>query len=134
VVMKSIRLRPLTSLAVAGAVLLGGAGAAHAGTSYSNFSTTVAKTNGSGYTSYQTQAKNGAAADLETGTVGGNYEVDARVNGTQGNGTWSRNIGDSYRVSLVGNPNHATESVRIQFSNDLTTPVAVQVTGRWRSN
>lgn len=132
--MRSIKMRPLTTLLVAGAVLVGGAGAAYAGTVNSNFSTTVAKANGSGYTSYQTQAKNGAAGDLWTGTVGGDYKVDARLNGTRGNGTWDKNLGDSYYVSLVGNPNYKGDSVRIQFSNDLTTPVAVQVTGTWRSN
>lgn len=120
---------------IAGAVLATGAGLAVAGTSYSNFSTTVGKFNGNGYTGNQTKSGSGTVANVTTSSVGGSYVVDARVQRSNGSdsGAWSRNLSDGSSRSLTnGIPSGA--STRVQFSNDILTRVDVQVSGRWRSN
>lgn len=109
--------------------LLASAGIVEAGTSYSGYSTTVGKFNGSGYTGYQTKSTSGKYGNLSSGTVGGNYVVDARMS----SGSWVRNVTDNDYRSL---PNSVASgnSARVQFSNDFDTPVNVQVSGSWRSN
>ena len=59
--------------------------------------------------------------------------VDARMQASSGTGSWVRNVTDNGSYSL---PNAVSKgnSARVQFSNDLDTPVNVQVTGTWRSN
>jgi hypothetical protein len=52
---------------------------------------------------------------------------------SSGSGDWVRNLGDSRNVYLYNKFGKGTK-VRTQFSNDLTTPVSVQVTGNWASN
>ena len=49
---------------------------------------------------------------------------------------WVRDIDDNTYYSIPTNKNDikSGDSVRLQFSNDLTTPVAVQVSGKWKSN
>ncbi|RFA32138.1 hypothetical protein CAI16_18980 [Virgibacillus dokdonensis] len=113
--------------------LLAIGGTAQAGTSYSSYNTTVGKFNGNGYTGYQTKSSSGTYGDLRSNTVGGNYVVDARMQASSGTGSWVRNVTDNDTRSL---PNSVARgsSARVQFSNDLTTPVNVQVTGSWRSN
>lgn len=109
-------------------------GAAQAGTTYSSYSTTVGSYNGSGYTSYQTKATSGAYGNLSSSVVGGSYTVDARMTSPSGGtGSWVQSVGDNDSRSL---PNSIAKgsSARVQFSNDLTTPVNVQVSGSWRSN
>mgnify|MGYP004453715603 CR=1 FL=1 len=108
---------------------------AFAGTTYSYYNTTVGKFNGSGYSGYQTKVTSGANGLLKSSTVGGNYTVDARMSSTAGNGAWLRNVDDgtvAYLDSPVSQVNGC--SVRCQFSNDITTPVDVQVTGYWKCN
>lgn len=124
--------RTLATVGVVVALGLAGAGVAQAGTTNVAYSTTVGASNGSGYTAYQTQSTTGAAAQLHSTTVGGKYVVDARVQGPQ-NGAWARNVTDN-DSRLLSNLNASGKSVRIQFSNNLNTPVAVQVSGTWRSN
>lgn len=109
--------------------------AAVAGTSYSNYNTTVGRLNGNGYTGYQAKNKAGANGYIKSTNVGGNYVVDARMNSSSGNGSWVRDLDDCENRSLPGNAKMKKGcSVRTQFSNDLNTPVAVQVTGSWKSN
>lgn len=113
--------------------LLATAGVAQAGTSYSYYSTTVGKYNGSGYTNYQTKATSGAYGHLDSRSVGGSYTVDARMQASYGTGDWVRSVTDNDFRYLPNNvPNGY--SARVQFSNDWNTPVDVQVTGYWRSN
>ena len=79
----------------------------------------------------------GANGDLSSSSVGGNYKVDARMqDATSGvNGSWTRNVDDSTDYVLYGNASHAkSDSMRVQFSTDITTLVSVQVTGNWKSN
>lgn len=108
---------------------------AYAGTSYSKYNTTVGKFNGSGYSGYQTKSISGANGYISSSTVGGSYVVDARMNSSSGNGSWLRNVNDGTKAELPGNSNQKKgSSVRVKFSNDITTPVNVQVVGSWKSN
>lgn len=124
--------KSMATAAVAGLVVLSGASAAYAGTTHKAYNTTVGCCNGSGYTGYQTQSTTGASAALHSWTVGGSYKVDARIEGPI-DGSWDTEISDSENRWL-DNSNLSGKSVRVQFSNDWTTTVAVQVTGEWRSN
>ena len=118
--------------AVAGAMLLGGAGAALAGTTEASYSTTVGRFNGNGYTAYQTKAGSGTAAKLWVESIGADYGVDAWLNSPSGGPIgWSR-MGDRTYADLYNNV-PAGKPARVQFSNDALTPVAVQVSGVWRS-
>ncbi|MGP7819743.1 hypothetical protein ACTXGU_21795 [Niallia sp. 01092] len=109
------------------------AGAAQASYSYSSYDTTVGKFNGSGYTSYQKKSSSGQYGSLDSRTVGGAYTVDARMTASTGTGSWVRSVGDNDFRSLP-NSISAGYDTRVQFSNDLDTPVNVQVTGYWKSN
>lgn len=108
-------------------------GAVQAGTSYSSYDTTVASFNGSGYTGYQTKTNAGTYGNLNSSNVGGSYTVDARMQASSGTGAWARSVTDSDSRNLSNSVPKGT-SARVQFSNDVTTPVNVQVTGSWRSN
>jgi len=112
-----------------------GTSMAYAGTTYKSFSTTVGRVNGTGYTAYQKKAKTGADADLKTTSTGG-YELDVRMIDENGCvGAWRKNI---YQKDTYTVPGHQLQfagyDARLQFSNDLTTLVNVQVEGTWRSN
>lgn len=124
--------KSIATAVVAGVVVMSGAGAAYAGTTFSNYNTTVGCCNGSGWTGYQTQSTTGASSSLHSYSVGADYVVDARIDGPV-DGAWDRDITDSDNRWLDNN-NTSGKSVRVQFSNDLSTSVAVQVTGQWRSN
>lgn len=118
-------------------LLLAASVTAHAGTTFENYSTTVGAFNGSGYTDTQIKATNGAAADLNSGSVGGNYVVDVRqqLENGSGSGSWTRNVDDATNYLVDGTTSQTSGSkVRLQFSNDWNTPVSVQVSGKWRSN
>ncbi|MEW5323794.1 hypothetical protein V2J23_17245 [Geobacillus thermoleovorans] len=108
-------------------------GAVQAGSSWSNYNTTVGKFNGSGYTGYQTKASSGTYGELNSSVVGGSYTVDARMRASSGTGSWVRSVTDNdYRTLPNSVPSGL--SARVEFSNDITTPVDVQVSGTWRSN
>ncbi len=109
------------------------AGFAEAGTTYTSYNTTVGKFNGSGYTGYQTKASSGTYGNLRSTSVGGKYTVDARMQASSGTGSWVRSV-NSNQVRNLPNSVARGSKARVQFSNDLTTPVNVQVTGSWRSN
>lgn len=108
-----------------------------AGTYYTAYNTTVARVNGSGYTGYQTKANSGENGYLKSTLVGGKYTVDARMQDSTSrvHGPWVRKVTDNKEYVLYSNANHKKgNDMRVQFSNDLTTLVSVQVTGSWRSN
>lgn len=113
--------------------LLALGGAVQASTTYSSYDTTVGKFNGSGYTGYQTKTTSGAYGNLKSSSVGGSYTVDARMQASSGTGSWVRSVTDNDTRNLPNSVPSGT-SARVQFSNDITTPVDVQVTGSWRSN
>ncbi|MBC6308863.1 hypothetical protein HCJ66_04755 [Listeria sp. FSL L7-1582] len=107
-------------------------GFVNAGTTKVNYSTTVGKLNGSGYTGYQAKTTAGTKADLYSLKTG-NYNVDVRTTSSGSNGTWSRDVNNATTRQLSNSHNKGT-NVRLQFSNDITTTVNVQASGSWRSN
>ena len=121
---------------VTGAVLMLFGGAVSAGTSMVDYSTTVGRFNGSGYTSYQTKTYSSDKGFLYSNAVGGSYTVDARMVSISGDkAKWVRDVDDNSYYSLPKHTNmNSGKSVRVEFSNDLTTPVRVQVEGQWKSN
>lgn len=125
----------IKTLAMASATVMLLGTAAYAGTSYSGYNTTVGRLNGNGYTDYQKKDISGANGYIASSVVGGAYLVDARMNSGSGNGSWLRDVTDGTSAELPGNAKQkAGCSVRLQFSNDVTTPVNVQVSGEWKSN
>lgn len=109
-----------------------------AGNSFTSYNTTVGRLNGSGYSGTQTKETSGANGRIKSTSVGGNYTVDVRMQKSDGtaNGAWYRALNDNMDTgyTIAGNTNQMHgNSVRLQFSNDLTTPVNVQVIGEWCS-
>lgn len=128
--MKALKGIVATSIAV---MTLGTA--AYAGTSYESYNTTVGKFNGNGYTDYQKKSTAGIDGYIKSTKVGGSYVVDVRMNSSAGNGSWARGLDDNDERSLPGNSKmKKNDNIRVQFSNDWNTPVAVQVAGTWKSN
>lgn len=73
-----------------------------AGTSYVDFSTTVGKFNGSGYTAYQKKEYSGASGYV-TGFYSGGYNSDIRMIDEDGNkGSWARDYGVTNQSGGVG--------------------------------
>lgn len=108
---------------------------AWAGTSYSTYSTTVGRFNGSGYTAYQTKSIAGANGYIKSTKVGGDYVVDVRMVSPSGNGSWLRDVDDTTSAYVPGKSSQLDGcQVRLEFSNDITTPVNTQVEGSWKSN
>src|SRR5699024_11111999 len=106
-----------------------------AGTSYENYSTSVGKLNGNGYTSYLKKSTTGAAGTLKSSSVGGSHVVGARMQAQSGGGTgaWARAVTDGETMRLKNSVGKAGNA-RVQFSTNWNTRVDVQVTGSWRSN
>ncbi|MCI9188157.1 MAG: hypothetical protein HFH84_00740 [Lachnospiraceae bacterium] len=111
---------------------------AMAGNTYTSYDTTVGRFNGNGYSGTQTKETSGANGRIKSTSVGGGYSVDVRMQKSNGSasGGWYRNLKSStdtdYSVDGHVDQKHG-DSVRLQFSNDLTTSVDVQVTGTWIS-
>lgn len=133
---KSISKRVKSALAalMVAATLLTGAGVAHAGNSFTGYSTSVGAFNGSGYTGGQTKATTNRAGALRSVAVGGRYTVDARMQRTNGDnsGPWVRKV-NSGQTRGLPNKLPAQSRARVHFSNNWSTPVRVQVEGSWRS-
>ena len=91
--MKNNMFRKVTATVLGIGILSMGA-TALAGTTYSSYNTTVGAFNGSGYTGYQTKATAGTNGNLNSTSVGGGYEVDARMqDATSGvHGPWARDV------------------------------------------
>lgn len=124
----------LKTVAVLLAVLLMSCGAVYAGTSYSVYNLIVTRFNGNGYSYYQVKASTGETGWLNSEFVGADYVVDARMEG-QYDAPWTCDVTDNDARSLPGYYKQTSGmSVRAHFSNDWTTPVAVQVIGTWKSN
>lgn len=122
---------------VTSAVLLLFGSSVYAGTTMKDYSTTVGRFNGSGYTSYQTKTYTNEKGKLYSNSVGGNYTVDVRMCSSTGKkASWVRDVDDNTTYAIPTNKDSikAGNSVRLEFSNDLTTPVRVQVEGKWMSN
>lgn len=123
------------SVVVAGAILLVFGSCAFAGTTMEKYSTTVGRFNGSGFTEYQTKAFSGEDGYLYSNAVGGNYVVDVRmISSKKEKGSWVRDVDDNRSYYLPAKTLRSGRNVRLEFSNDITTPVRVQVAGKWKSN
>nr|WP_259547128.1 hypothetical protein [Heyndrickxia oleronia] len=116
-------------------------GLAQASTTYQNYSLTVGAFNGSAYTSYQKltgYATVEETINFHSDSVGGDYTVDVRGQRNSGkdpNTKWIRNVGDNESHTITtGVLAESSSSYRLQFSNDLTTPVKVAVKGKFRTN
>lgn len=110
---------------------------AEAGTRYESYSTTVTKFNGNGYTETQTKVVTDKSGSLSSSSVGGKYKVDAcmalpRHATCVIGASWIR-VDDGTQASLK-NWVVQGNTPRVRFSNDLRTPVNVQVSGSWKSN
>lgn len=115
------------------ALIIMGSVSAYAGTYMEEFSTTVPRFNGSGYTKYQEKVISSMDADVEIDYVGGDYVVDARLDSADRKSSWIRDIDDDMYF-YIPNTIQAGKNCRVEFSNDWDTPVKVQVEGEWRSN
>lgn len=124
----------ITAVLAAG-IIFGGGAIANAGNSWQGYDTIVGRLNGSGFTSTQTKAASDRRSNVDVRTVGGSYAVDFRAQRSDGarSSSWVRNVRGGWSGG-VNNTVKRGEAIRIQFSNKLSTPVDVRVTGRWRSN
>lgn len=80
----------------------------------------------------------GSSAYLYSATVGGGYEVDCRQRDLSNNvsGAWTRDISSVNNAAYLEGVSRmfAGHEVCLQLSNNLTTPVRVEVNGSWDSN
>lgn len=114
-------------------VLLGST--AYAGTAKELYITIVGRFNGCGYSYNQTKAVGGKDGYIYSNTVGGKYKVDVRMESSSASGEWLRNVTDGTQKAVDAHSKHTKGSqVRLKFSNDITTPVNVEVDGDWKSN
>ena len=98
-----------------------------ADTTFSSYNLTAPGFWGNAFTSNQRKVFTDNDAQIRSGTVGGNYQVDAVLTG------WNINLplGGTVRVNdgtwaNLWNAVHSGNYVRIKFTNDWNTPVAVQ--------
>lgn len=120
---------------LAAAVLLVGS-VCYAG-SWKAYDTTVGAWNGQGFTGSSTAEEiEDHQAWLDSFTVGGDYTVDARLQGYYNGsyrapGKWIQDVTDNKWYYYGYSLGFDFKKGRFQFSNDLTTPVKVQVTGEF---
>jgi hypothetical protein len=90
--------------------------------------------NGSSYTDYQTKQYSGGKVILNMDEVESSYTVDVRVQHYNGSGTgWVQSVTDNETIQW-SSPYTSGNKERLQFSNDLTTPVQVTINGDWTNN
>ena len=129
-------MKKLSKVLLAGAVsvMLFGT-SAFAGIDFEPYNLTVARINGAGYTEYQKKNTTGTDGYIISEMVGADYVVDARMNSPRGSGYWTRNVTDNETRKLDATSAHTKGiKIRVEFSNDWNTPVAVQVRGQFMSN
>lgn len=132
---KSMKLK--VGVAVLSLTMMASTMSVFAASSFSNFSFSLPGFNGSKYTSYQTQVTTGATGEVENYTSGAKANVDARMIDKDGDaGAWTRNLnqGSSSYVLEGKSTLKAGDQVRAQFSSDISTTVAVDISGKWKSN
>lgn len=109
--------------------------AAYAGTVYKYYGVVVGKFNGIGYSMEQTKKTTGAKGRIDSQSVGGDYVVDVRMQNDAGHGAWVRDLDENMILNIpVVDALAAGTKVKLKFSNDWNTPVAVSVSGYWKSN
>ncbi|EHJ02187.1 hypothetical protein CDLVIII_5719 [Clostridium sp. DL-VIII] len=104
--------------------------------SYGSYNTTVGKIAGYGYSGYLQQITTGASPSVDSTYVGGDYLVSVRAQDDNGNtGSWTSDLGDDTCCYLsVSNKFLKDDNVRLQFKNNLSTTVNVQVSGTWATH
>ena len=121
------------AVAMASVMLFGGS--ALAGIDFEDYNLVVGKFNGCAYTDYQKKNTSGTDGYIISLNVGSDYVVDARMEGSVGNGSWARDVDDNQTRRLPANSKMVKGSkVRVKFSNDWDTPVGVHVMGQFMSN
>ena len=132
---KSLRMR--IGVAALAITMMSCTMSAFAATDFSGFSFSLPGFNGSKYTAYQKKTTTGATGEVEDYKSGAKANVDARMIDKDGDaGPWTRNLnqGASSYVLEGKSTLKENEDVRAQFSSDITTTVAVDISGKWRSN
>lgn len=121
--------------ALAAVIAVGAPLAASAGTAYTNYSVTIGKLGGNGYTANQTKAGSSVAGNVKVTFVGNDYKVGASMmksDGTQ-EGTQRTHLGAGYSATLP-NSIASSSSVKMKMWGNPLWPVAIQANGSWRSN
>lgn len=106
------------------------------GTAYKPYNTTVGRINGNGYTGTDTKSVTGKQGNIRSTSVGGDYKVDVRMyKNDNSQGAWVYNITDNDNRQVPSRSDHMSgNSVKLRFSNKLSTTKEVQVTGSWRAD
>ena len=119
--------------------LLATGGVVQAGSSYEAYNKNVGEFNGSAYTHYQQQTGLNGTENItfNNENTGGDYTVDIRGQRNSGyspNTNWVQNVGDNEWWDITRNIRQdADSSYRLQISNDLSTPVKVNVYGKFKT-
>lgn len=123
-------------MAVLGVCLIASSIPVLASITYSPYSLKVAPFNTSEWTESQVKANPWQGADIKSTSVGGGYKVDARMIGSGAYGPWTRGIvsGKQYSATAISDKHVVGTKTQLEFSNGLTTPVQVAISGTWRSN
>lgn len=120
------------------ALLLTG-GVVQAGHNYEDYKEDVGAFNGSAFTDYQKQTGLNGTEEIsvDNDNVGGNYTVDIRAqrnNGVNRESNWMQDVGDNMSFTITRNYiQESDSSYRLQISNDLSTPVKVEVYGMFKT-
>lgn len=114
-------------------------GVVQAGPYYEGYNEDVGAFNGSAYTHYQqmTGTNGHEKITFYNEQTGGDYTVDIRGqrdSGSWKNTGWVQNVGDDEWWDINTNIIQTSDSsYRLQFSNDLSTPVKVNVKGKFKT-
>lgn len=115
-------------------------GMVQAGHNYEGYNKDVGAYNGSAWSIYQrhTGLNGTELITVQHKTTSGDYTVDIRAQRNTGANVytaWARNIGDNRFITFDRHP--ILQSInayhRLEFSNDLTTPVKVNVVGSFKT-
>ena len=126
-----------------GAALLISGATAYAGTSYSSYSTVTLGKFSSVWPVHpneQTKSETNLAGDITVSSVGGNYQVYARMTQKDVNGYWQDDgsnvtISTGDKKKLPSKSSHYSGyATRCYFNTSATTYVDVNCTSKWRSN
>lgn len=116
-------------------VLVGGAGAAFAGTQDTSFSTTIGVFGSAAYTNAQTKAVSNQAGNIAPSYIQYDRTISAReyrtTDGSRGTERTGIAAGDS--VSLPNSFNKGN-NIRAELAGNFTWTTRTQVDGTWRSN
>ncbi|PAF36231.1 hypothetical protein CHH58_13345 [Terribacillus saccharophilus] len=121
--------------------LLVAGGGAQAATSWQSYNKNVPSFNGYAYSyaSKQTGLHGNEEINVDHKSTGGSYVVDVRAERDKGvsrNTSWKRNVGDNVSWTWYRNivQSGSASYYRLAFSNDVSTPVSVNVKGSFKSN